>query len=56
MPMMREPLTPMYSSRHMMKPPEMPSHMVADRICTGQGRGVERGRGTQQQWAWDELA
>lgn len=33
MPMMRDPLTPMYSRMHMRKPPEMPSHMAGDRIC-----------------------
>ena len=33
MPMMREPLTPMYRRMHMRKPPAMPSHMVGDRIC-----------------------
>ena len=32
-PMMREPLTPMYRRMHMRKPPAMPSHMVGDRIC-----------------------
>lgn len=31
---------PMYSSMHMRKPPEMPSHMVGDRIC-----GVAAARG-----------
>ena len=34
---------PMYSRMHMRKPPEMPSHMVGDRIC-----GVVAARGKAQ--------